>query len=423
MNKAKILLILAIATIAWSVIIQTDALKDIFTSADTTMSGQSLSHHEYYFQMHGVETVDNPSVETTYPERAQPDDTQSITDLSHWLDILPYEQDMNRYGYVVYPEHGIVTPFDTPSADDTQKIKNGKKFDHYPYLDNGALHYRGKDPTQWTAWNMVIAAHSSYLKDKPWRYKTVFQALPISSTGDKIFVYMKNENNTIYNTETQKIEESYDLYIYEIQKSFRTDMRDISVLSQDTNEQMLTTYGCYIIWSNSERRINQAILIDTISDISPISPKTPKTLTQPHAINEKDTQNEKTNSHNYKETVDMPTVDAPEKIPTSALKETYEAQNTKEGDNTHMVAEPSVNISGENTTPRKAPVIPLDPTLLPQIDSLVVAIEQQIEANPAKYGGSFIHDRLEAKRQQYRTDSSKAAGFKVALIEAIQERM
>jgi sortase (surface protein transpeptidase) len=97
---------------------------------------------------------------------------------------------------------------------------------------------------------MVIAAHSSFKKEDPGTYKTVFQTLPISDPGDKIFVYRKNSTN------------AYDLYTYQITDSFRTDKKNTKILAQ-TTQPTLTTYGCYAIGSNEERRVNQAQLIST----------------------------------------------------------------------------------------------------------------------------------------------------------------
>ncbi len=135
---------------------------------------------DYYFKKYAVEVVYSPNVETTFPTWAQPDDTQTNTDLNFRVhDVLPYAQDKKADRYIVYPKSGIVLPISTPSVDDTKKIKNGEVFNHYPYLEQGGLFYYGKSPSEGVA-NMVIAAHSSFGKDKPGRYKTIFQALPIT---------------------------------------------------------------------------------------------------------------------------------------------------------------------------------------------------------------------------------------------------
>jgi hypothetical protein len=86
--------------------------------------------------------VRHPSIDSEYPSRATPDESQSITDLQHRVAILPYAEDKHRDGYVVYPKHGITVPLSTPTASDHEKIRMGQMFDHYPYLEQGALHYR-----------------------------------------------------------------------------------------------------------------------------------------------------------------------------------------------------------------------------------------------------------------------------------------
>lgn len=82
-------------------------------------------------------------------------------------------------------------PVLTPNQSDADLIRAGKAFNHYPYLEKGALHYFGTSPSR-GAGNLSIAAHSSYLKQDPGRYKTVFQALPITNIGDTIWYFEKN---------------------------------------------------------------------------------------------------------------------------------------------------------------------------------------------------------------------------------------
>ena len=226
---------------------------ELFVSS--TSDGQDYPWYEYFFDTYDVRVIQNSNAEMTYPDRFVPNMEQNITDLSYWIDILPFAEDKNRNGYVVYPRHGMIVPLDQTSSHDDNLIQNGKAFDHYPYLEDGALHYRGKGPTEWNG-NMVIAAHSSYEKQEPGRYKTVFQGLPISQPGDHIFVYQKNTQWT------------YDMYDYVIYSSFETDKYDTSVLAQSTNKKTLTTYWCYEIWVNDKRWINQANLHREIKNIS-----------------------------------------------------------------------------------------------------------------------------------------------------------
>ncbi len=212
----------------------------------TIAQAQEGTDYKYYFEAYGVEVLNNPGVEIEYPTRARPNPEQNITDLSYWVnDVLPYAEDRDEDRYIVYPKHGIVVPVLTPNATDQKLIDQGEMFNHYPYLEEGALHYFGYDPHQWIG-NMVIAGHSSFNKSAGGNYKTTFQALPISKAGEKIFVYLKNSKGT------------FDFYEYTISDSFRTNRFNVSIMEHTPDEYTLTTYGCYVIWSNEERWVNVA---------------------------------------------------------------------------------------------------------------------------------------------------------------------
>lgn len=191
------------------------------------------------------------SIETTFPTRAQSNLEQNITDLSYWLDVLPYEEDKGAEGYIVYPKQWVIAPLVWPDADDIEKIKVGELFDHYKYLQNGALHYVWTAPDQGIG-NMVVAAHSSFAKSDPGRYKTIFQWLISTSIGDKIFIYLQNE------------EWNYDTYIYTVEESKKIAETDVSILDQHVSQKTLTTFTCYPIWTTDARWKNVAVLTDTI---------------------------------------------------------------------------------------------------------------------------------------------------------------
>lgn len=204
--------------------------------------------YTYYFDLYDVEVINAPGVDITYPSWAKPNPEENITDLSYWVyDVLPYPEDRNASKYIVYPKHGIVVPVLIPNEQDQALIAQGEMFDHFPYLEKGALHYFGYDPHQGYG-NMVIAGHSSYNKSSPGNYKTTFQALPISREGDKIFVYLKNKQG------------SFDLFEYTITESYRTHKYDVGILQHTPDSYTLTTYGCYEIGSNEDRWINVAKL-------------------------------------------------------------------------------------------------------------------------------------------------------------------
>lgn len=235
---------------------------------------------DYYFKKYAVEFVYSPAVETAFPSWAVPDAQQEKTDLNYWVnDVLPFTQDKHANRYLVYPKSGIVLPILVPTADDAAKIKNGEVFNHYPYLEQGGLFYYGSAPSEGKG-NMVIAAHSSFGKDKAGRYKTIFQALPITRIGDKVFYYEKNSAG------------SFDLYEYTITDSFETDKTNVSILKQNNSIETLTTYGCYKIGTNDARWVNVATLSKKSSAFvsltpgqqhtsAPALPPTPTTTTTP----------------------------------------------------------------------------------------------------------------------------------------------
>lgn len=212
---------------------------------------EEIHNYDYYFKKYSVEVVYSPSVDTAFPSRAKPDEQQDNTDLNYWVqDVLPFVQDKTADRYLVMPLAGIVLPILTPSPDDQTKIAQGETFDHYHYLEQWGLFYYGSAPST-SVGNMVIAAHSSYAKSKAWRYKTIFQGLPISRAGDKVFYYEKNNAW------------SYDFYEYTITDSFETDKYNTAILKQDVTTPTLTTYGCYKIGTNDARWVNVATLTST----------------------------------------------------------------------------------------------------------------------------------------------------------------
>lgn len=123
--------------------------------------------YQDYFAQYGVEIAPEGGADYAYPERAQPDASQTIVDLSYRVhDVLPFDQDKNAGMYMVIPKAGIVFPVVLPTSDDKTLIDNGEVFDHFKYLTKGALRYYGNK-------NKIFAVHSSYKKSDTGRYKTV----------------------------------------------------------------------------------------------------------------------------------------------------------------------------------------------------------------------------------------------------------
>lgn len=204
-----------------------------------------------YISFAALEILPSATIDTTFPTRAKPNNTENITDLSYWLDTLTHEEDKTAAWYVVYPKVGVTIPIVWPDDADVKKIQAAELFDHYKYLENGALHYVGNAPDQGIG-NMVLAVHSSFAKSDPWRYKTAGQVAPLSIKGDKVFVYLADETGT------------YTLYVYSIHRSEQISETAVDILNQEVATKSLTLFTCYPIWTTDARRVNQAELIETI---------------------------------------------------------------------------------------------------------------------------------------------------------------
>lgn len=212
---------------------------------------------DYLFSLNNIEVIPSDNVSYEYPTWAKMNPEMTQTSLAYWVKkVLPYAQDRNKNAYLVYPKAGIVVPVLEPSAGDAALINQWKAFNHYPYLQNGSLHYFGTSPSAGNG-NMSIAAHSSYLKKDVGRYKTVFQALPITNKWDTVWYFEKNSRG------------AYDRYTYEITDSYETDKYNVSILAYNNDgKSYLTTYWCYPIGSNEGRWVNRGILKDITLDQS-----------------------------------------------------------------------------------------------------------------------------------------------------------
>ncbi len=193
-----------------------------------------------------------PGMEIAFPHRALPNEKQDITDLTYWLDTLPHSEDKTAAWYVVYPKVGVTIPLVWPTNDDVEKIQVGDVFDHYKYLEAGALHYVGNAPDQGIG-NMVLAVHSSFAKNDPGRYKTAGQVAPLTDVGDKIFVYLADEQG------------KYTLYVYTVEQSKEIPETQVSILDQNVAKETITLFSCYPIGTTDARWVNQWVLTETLS--------------------------------------------------------------------------------------------------------------------------------------------------------------
>jgi len=181
-----------------------------------------------------------------FPERANAEDRQNRTRLDDWLDILP-TKDFGADTFVVYPRLGLVTPLHTINSSDAELVAKWKKFDHYPYLEQGVLQYAWTEIGSDT-WTAIIAWHSSFrdVIDNP--YYTVFQAVPMSVIWDQIWIY-------------KRVGQEVERYIYEIQESYEVSPKERSRVEEQKSYASITTYSCYPLWSNASRRVNHAKLL------------------------------------------------------------------------------------------------------------------------------------------------------------------
>lgn len=208
--------------------------------------------YTHYFNQYDIEVLRSNTVETTYPAWAKPNPEQDKKDVSYRVnEVLQDENAKSADMYIVYPTHGIVIPVREPNETDFKLIQQGEDFNHYKYLEKWALHHFWAHPAVEKG-NIVIAAHSSFTKSSPWTYKTVGQAFIISRPGEKIFLYTKTDAG------------DFDLFEYTITASYETSKYNVSILPyKNDGKSYLTTYACFKIGSNKDRRVNEAVLETT----------------------------------------------------------------------------------------------------------------------------------------------------------------
>jgi sortase (surface protein transpeptidase) len=255
-----------------------------------------------FLQEHTDTFASTSTIDTTFPTRAIPNPTQDITDLSYRKDTLPYEQDKTAAWYVVYPKQWVAIPLVWPNSADLQKIKVGDLFNHYKYLEEGALHYVGNAPDQ-GIWNMVLAVHSSFAKADPGRYKTAGQVAPLSAVGDKVFLYLADERG------------EYTLYVYTIQQSEEIPETQVSILHQNVTQKTLTFFTCFPIGTTDARWVNKAVLTDTLTSEKRYVPTTSgpvfSTQSASNAVVLKNTPDEKDDTTTTKEHWSAPVLSQP----------------------------------------------------------------------------------------------------------------
>ena len=159
----------------------------------------------------------------TEPDRFVASELETASrDASYWIDeVLPYPEDRNKDLYVVVPQLWLVAPIVVVPEDsiDFHTMKSGREIAINKYLQNGVLQYVGSvQPWYW--WKRIDFAHSNYYMSDPGRYKSVFATLMALDPGDE-FWYFQRQWST------------YQLYRYQVTKSFHIWPSNTSVLQRD----------------------------------------------------------------------------------------------------------------------------------------------------------------------------------------------
>lgn len=174
------------------------------------------------------------------------------TDINHWKNILP-AVDRNRGVYIVTPSNGMIIPVSRVEewTDDYKNALQWRKFNHVEYMNKWALEYPWSSINDYgEVWNKVIFGHSSYWKDKEWRYKTLFQKIIELEEKEEIWVYVKNSLG------------NYDRYEYFVSDSYKTNPDDIGVMKPWYGRQ-LTLITCTPIGGTQWRWVVRAQMNDT----------------------------------------------------------------------------------------------------------------------------------------------------------------
>ena len=121
---------------------------------------------------------------------------------------------------------------------------NGKNEDFLSDLHNGAVQLPATSRgTYGDSGNKVIAGHSSTAK-----YKTNFQKIIGMEVGEQVWIYKKNSSGV------------FTRYVYQVEASYNTSAKDISILYPTTKDQV-TLMTCTPIGGVVGRRIVKATFV------------------------------------------------------------------------------------------------------------------------------------------------------------------
>lgn len=182
-----------------------------------------------------VKVLESPALEYTSPDRFTPFPLDKAPeDINYWTSIIPYPEDRNEDMYIVMPTLWLITPivFVPENSDDYKNMVTGQEIDINKYLPEWVMHY----PSTWLpgdVWNPVIFGHSNYFKNREGKYKSIFADIMNldAHPTDEIWIFTRNSTW------------EYDIYKYNIEKSYETVPTDVGILNP-TGWKELTVFAC-----------------------------------------------------------------------------------------------------------------------------------------------------------------------------------
>ncbi len=223
----------------WWCYLRIEATKGTFSAVDfiPTHWDQSRPADRHYEHAYGIET--------SYPTWFKANLAQDEWDLEHWLSLLAFEEDRHQPLYLVVPRIGVIVPIHS-IGDNSISHYLAHPADYFRYLEKGIVQHPGTiSPLSWTG-NYVLAGHTSYYANKPWRYKTIFQFLSLLQKDDLAIVFLQDPDG------------AWQRFFYRVDDTFVTHAEDTSILNSRGSGYTLTLYGCYPFGSLEKRIVAYA---------------------------------------------------------------------------------------------------------------------------------------------------------------------
>lgn len=193
-----------------------------------------------------VKTKINNKLELTLPPVTSLLSGWNRNNITFWWEAVP---DIDRFKkeYLVIPSNGLVIPINTArnNLSSASWLSDWRDIDYNKYLETGALKFYSD--TEYGAFgNTIIFGHSSFWKNKPWRYKTHFQKIIALDINEEIWIFKRLDDG------------NYKRYIYNTQKTYNTSPENIEILLNTRQTKKLTLFTCTPIWGVSWRRVIEA---------------------------------------------------------------------------------------------------------------------------------------------------------------------